>query len=356
MARNTKIIAADDTLRRAFPQDIAPPQLLFDFAAWLSERTKRELGYYTLKPRDASDYVPAGVPVDDDLALFFRLSEGSAAGLWFGESRVPDTAPFVVMGSEGGLDIYAPNLACMLHRMAIDAFEEDYVEADFAFRANKANVTSDLLDWLKAHPVAWPIIEATQPADYFKCDDKSADRWLRALVDVHEDARLSDPDLLAIAQILQDLRYLPKSLDLDLLGRVTLDDMDKPGRRYPTVALGFRIFAADDRFRIFDGVAMIPEAAHLLEEIPREAEDRLRGPILSLRERFAAENKGEGLWPSAKLSVSLINGVNLEPIYDLGYAIGYDDFPPVAFAADQARRPRAKRKLAAWHKDLLNGA
>ena len=356
MARNTKIIAADDTLRRTFPKDIAPPQLLFDFAAWLSQRTKRELGYYTLKPRSPSDYVPAGVPVEDDLALFFRLSEGSAAGLWFGETRDPDAAPFVVMGSEGGLSIYAPNLACMLHRMAIDALEEDYIEEDFAFRANKATVTAELLDWLKAHPVAWPIIEATQPADYFKCDDKSADRWLRALVDAHENARLSDPDLSAIAQILQDLRYLPKALDLDLLGRVTLDDMDTPGRRYHAVPLGFRVFAAGDRFRIFDGMAMVPAAAHLLEKVRPGTEERLHGPILSLRDRFAADNKGEGLWPSARLSVSLMNGVDLDPIYSHGYPMGYEGFPPEAFAADQARYPRAKRKLAAWHKELLDAA
>ena len=42
------------------------------------------------------------------------------------------------MGSEGALSIYAPSLACMLHRMAIDALEEGYLEEDFSFRANKA--------------------------------------------------------------------------------------------------------------------------------------------------------------------------------------------------------------------------
>lgn len=353
MARNANTIATEAGLKRAFPKDIPPPRLLFDFAAWLSERARREIGYYALKPGNPSDYVPAGVPVENDLALFFGLSDGSAGGLWFAETRDPDAAPFVVAGSEGGLDILAPNLACMLHRMAIDALEEVYMEEDFAFRANKETVTKALLDWLKAHPVAWPIIEATQPVDYFKCDDKSADRWLMDLVKAHESARLHDPDLLAIAHILQDLRYIPKSLDLGLLGRMTLDDFDTPGRRYPTVTLGFRVFAADDHFRIFDGVAMVPEAAHLLEEVPSELEDRLRTPILSLRDRFATANEGEGLWPSATLSVSLFNGVNLEPIYSLGYPMGYDGFPPEAFAADHARYPRAKRKIAGWHKALL---
>ena len=300
--------------------------------------------------------MPAGVPVDDELALFFRLGDGSAAGLWFGETRDPDAAPFVLMGSEGGLDIYAPNLACMLHRMAIDALEEDYIEEDFAFRANKAEVTEALLDWLKAHPVAWPIIEATRPSDYFRCDDKSADGWLRAKVESHETARLSDPAIMALAQSLQEVGYLPKKLDLGLLGRVTFDDLDRPGRRYPTVALGFRVFAAGEHFRIYDGVALVPEAAHLLEEVPRKAEERLRGPILALRERFAKENRGEGLWTSATLTASLINGINLEPIYSHGYPMGYDGFPPEAFAADQARSPRAKRKLAAWHKAILKQA
>lgn len=354
MARNPKIIAADATLSRAFPNDIAPPQLLFDFADWLSERSKREIGVYMLRPSDASHYVPAGVPIENDLALFFSLVDGSAGGLWFGETRDPDMAPFVVVGSEGSIDIMAPNFACMLHRMAIDALETDFMEEDFAFHANKEIVTADLLDWLKAHPVAWPIIETTQPVDYFDCDDQSADRWLSELVDAHETAQVHDPDLRAIAETLQEMRYLPKSLDLDLLGRVTFDEMEKPGRRYPNVSLAFRVFAAGEYVRIFDGMAMVPEAAHLLETVPRELEDRLRTPILSSRERFAAENNGEGLWPSAVLSVSLVIGTRLEPIYSHGYPMGYDGFPPEAFAADQARYPRSKRKLAAWHKAVLD--
>ena len=79
MARNAKIIAADVTLKRAFPKDLAAPQLLFDFAAWPSNWTKREIGVYRLKPRDAAGYVPSGVSIEDDLALFFDLSDGGWA-------------------------------------------------------------------------------------------------------------------------------------------------------------------------------------------------------------------------------------------------------------------------------------
>ena len=377
MARNTKIIAADVTLKRAFPKDIAPPQLLFDFAAWLSQRTKREIGAYFLKPQhEASDYVPSGVSIENDLALFFSLTDGSAAGLWFGETRDPDAAPFVVIGSEGGLDIYAPNLACMMHRMAMDALEEGYLEEDFSFRANKEKVTKALLDWLKAHPVAWPIIEATQPADYFKCDDKSADRWLEQKIIAFEAAQAGDSDLSAIAAILTEAGYTPEPIDLselaegletydDLLGgRETEDtshddaddafeDDDDTDYIFPTE---FRVYAAGNRFAIVLGAAMVPEAADSLEPVPEKTVKALKPYLLALRERFADENTGEGLWPLAALTLDGQGRANVEPIYSHGYPMGYDGFPPEAFAADQARRPREKRKLAAWHKELLDEA
>ena len=101
---------------------------------------------------------------------------------------------------------------------------------------------------------------------------------------------------------------------------------------------------------------MVPEAADLLEPVPEKTVKALKPYLLALRERFADENTGEGLWPLAALTLDGQGRANVEPIYSHGYPMGYEGFPPEAFAADHARRPRAKRKLAAWHKELLDAA
>lgn len=61
MARDPKRIAADVTLKRCFPPDITPPQLLFDFVEWLSGCAKREQGFYRIKSLSPDDLVPPGV-------------------------------------------------------------------------------------------------------------------------------------------------------------------------------------------------------------------------------------------------------------------------------------------------------
>lgn len=370
MARDPKRIAADVTLKRCFPPDITPPQLLFDFAEWLSACTMREQGSYRIKPRSPQDFVPPGVQIENDLAMCMEIGDGSLAGLWFGQTRDPDRAPFVVLGSEGGLDILAPNLACMLHRIAIDALDEDYEEGDFAFRANKPALTKALLAWLRAHPVAWPIIEATQPEDYTNCDDNSADRWLQEILRRFEEGQDRDPDLLAIAALLTNAGYVPEPIDLSELaaGLETYDDLftserdaeddedeavdDDPAFYTPPEV--FQVFAAGDRMRILNGAALLPEIADTLVAIPAPLEKALCPHLWSLRETLATETPGKGLWPAADLELHANGAVMLKPRWSHPYAIGYEGFPPEAFAADQARVPRAKRKLAAWHKELLD--
>ncbi|MEL6544304.1 MAG: hypothetical protein AAFQ82_06740 [Myxococcota bacterium] len=236
MARNPNI-AADRTLARAFPSDIPAPQLLFDFTAWLAAKSKRQLGVFRVKPRSANDYVPAGVPIARDFALFVELSEGSAGGLWFVPTRDPMRAPFVVLGSEGDLRIYAPNLACFIHRIAIDAFEEGYLE----------------------------------------------------------------------------------------------------------------VYAAGDHLRVMLICGFGDKSRAELEDVPPEVQTALRPHLWNLRERFAQDNPGEGLWPVASLTLDGEAQVSVEPMWSHGYPMGYADFPREAFQADQRRSPRSTKKLAKWH-------
>jgi hypothetical protein len=218
----------------------------------------------------------------------------------------------------------------MLHRIALDALEEGYAEEDFAFRANKPALTVALMDWLKAHAVAWPIIEATAPSDYFTCDDGSADKWLEDRVRRQEAAQATDPDLRSIATLLHAAGYAPEPINLSDLaaGLETYDDLfeDVPvdggdeaeANEVEEDAIyippeRFQVFAAGDTLRVLHGAALLPEIADQLHPVPEPLQADLRPHLLALRERLADDTPGEGLWPAADLDLFADGSVVLTP-------------------------------------------
>ncbi len=383
MARRNCPIASDAELAESFPADIAVPALLFDYAGWLRGQKTAERSATFMAPRYASDYVPAGVPVDDDFALFINLGDGSAAGLWFGETRDGDAAPFVLMGSEGEAKIYAPNLACFLHRIGLGQFDSNRVENEFDFRRNKREMRAELLSWLTAHPKASAQIRRSVLADYTTCDDGRLEDWLAAKMKTYEEECAADPTLQAIAILLLEAGYRPEKIDLNELTAGWDEDLeddvqntdawDEEWDDYDPIApdadddtpcevedpsifvmpVTFQVFAAGDQVLVKQGATISSEGAHMLEDLPPALEAQLVELLRPMREAFARNNPGEGLWPRAILSLNDSNTVSLEPFWTHPPLAEASQFPPAAFAADQAKYPRRSSKLWQWQRDLI---
>ena len=136
-----------DSIRRAFPPGTEPPPLLLDFAAWLKGHSWGSVGCFDLVGR-FSDQAPIvdGSPLRNDFALFLRLPEGSAVGVWYGAGPNAANAPIVVLGSEGQNEILAASLEELLAKIALGHFEEE--ESDFAPHEDAEDATGEFADWL----------------------------------------------------------------------------------------------------------------------------------------------------------------------------------------------------------------
>lgn len=335
-----RAVETDKKLAKAFPKHVPVPSLLYDFAAWYRERPAGCIGGVELFSCKIGQFLPPEAKIDAEFALFFNMGDGGAAGLWLRDEQNPDKAPFVLIDTDGGVFLLAPNLACFLDRLTKQQFSQDLSEADFLYDYEydeTDNLLAELADWLQAHPVAAPILEKTARENYLGFDDGKCQIWLDGYVDALEKAAMADPDKRAIADILTSNGFLPD------------------GGEYGFGQESFRVFAADDTMIIKRGMALIvTEGVNDLEPVDEVMQSVLRPHLFSLREKHARSKKGEGLWPAAGLSIDNKGRVDLIPDYHFEFAIGYDDFSPSGFANDQKQFARKASGLAAWHRALID--
>lgn len=137
-----------ESIRRTVPLHLEVPPLLLDFAAWLDGRSWGTVGCFDLAGQFAEQApIVDGSLLRNELALFFHLPEGSAVGAWCQPSMTLESAPIVVLGSEGQHEVLAPNLAGLLARIALQCFEDRW--SDFAPHEDGDDCTAELGDWLK---------------------------------------------------------------------------------------------------------------------------------------------------------------------------------------------------------------
>ncbi len=338
MAKN-RAVESDKKLAKAFPKGISVPQLLYDVAAWYRERPAGCIGGIELFSRKVEDFLPAEADINSDFALFFNMRDGGAAGLWLKDEIDPHYAPFVLIDSEGGFYMIAPNFSCFLDRLTKQQFSTDLSEADFRYDAEYEETPSlipEFSDWLQEHPIAAPIIKKIGLENYLGFDDGKCQNWLDKYIDELEKAAMADPDKRAISEILTSNGFLPDA------GEFGFDQ------------IGFRVFAVGETMIIKLGIAyIVTKGVNDLGSVKKSLQSALRPYLFSLRTKHAREKKGEGLWPAASLSIDNTGRVDITPDYHYEFAIGYDDFSSSDFASDQKLFARKKSKLAPWHKAII---
>lgn len=192
------------SIGRAFPPGVEPPALLLDFASWLDGRTWGTVGCFSLVG-DFADLAPIvdGGPLRKSFALFMRLPEGSVVGLWFPPDATPgttpDTAPVVVLGSEGQHEILAPSLAGFLAKIALRHFTEEGEWSDFAPHEDFDDATPDLAGWLTARlgvPDLHPVAQAANDLPDFT-------GWMDKWCSDREDYWAAHPAMIALGRAIK---------------------------------------------------------------------------------------------------------------------------------------------------------
>ncbi len=333
-------ITSATRLKSAFPDSAELPDLVVRFADWLKGKPWGSVGCFNVQPGDAGDLAPADANISGAFAMVLRMPDGGLAGIWLTHESDATRAPFVLVSSGGELIELAPNFAGFLDRLARQVFSQFGPDADFLVAEDVAAQTDALQDWLAQQRDAQAQIKANAVKDYLKFDKGKAAKWLDAEMQRADEARKSDPALVALRDVLLRHRLTRKKRQSDppQFGMAT-----------------FRVFAAGDRMRIKKGIALIvTKGVNDLQEIDPAAEAELIPHLFKLREAHAQKKTGEGLWPSATLSLLMTGEVYIECNYDHPFAIGYKQFPAKRFADDHARYPRKTSKLQPWHKALID--
>lgn len=337
MPKLNPAVGTDAELKRAFPKAITPPQLLFDFANWYRDQPAGSIGGIELFDRDAEELMPPRATCRDDFALFINMPDGGAAGLWLKDDQNPNTAPMVLLSSEGEFVTLAPNFACFLFRLSMQQFDEDTFEADFLPYEDDVDRTDALGDWLIKHPDAAQPIADQNRHDFSNYDDGKAAKWLEAYLQELHEALLSDPDTRAISGALSAHGYRP-----------TADE-------FGFVVAYFRAFAAGSTMIIKQGPAVIvTKGVNDLDDIAPDLHDQLAPPLFNLRLKHAKARKGNGLWPSCTFTIDNTGVVEIDPNYHHEFAIGLDHFTAAEFAVDQNTHPRTPSKIQPWQQAQID--
>lgn len=303
-----------ESVRRAFPPGIEPPQLLLDFAAWLEGRPWGSVGCFDLVGQ-FSDTAPIfdGSPLRENFGVFMRLPEGSAVGAWYGAGLDAGNAPIVVLGSEGQNQILAKSLEGLLAQIASRSFED----SDFAPHEDVEEATDELADWLEERFSGNDLEGFMEPPSGLPDFGRWVEKWCRD----REQFWSNHPRLAELSSHL--VAHRPKG-------------------KNPWDRTHFEIAIVGSQYQarvLRRGRQPVEEAAAI--------EPLLRG----LREQMCQTQPALGLWYS--ISFALYADGRIMPRFDYETRPTIDESPADLFEArsDLIRAPRPERWAPAWLAD-----
>lgn len=129
------------SFKKGFPSDMAVPQRLVDFAAWVKKVPRGALGWFDAiasEPLDVTytDNEDATKALRKSLGIFLSLPDGSRLALW-NHGGVKSPPAVVLLGSEGELRTVAPDLDTFLLAWAkgksgVDDLDDDDDDGEIA--------------------------------------------------------------------------------------------------------------------------------------------------------------------------------------------------------------------------------
>ncbi|CEJ15007.1 hypothetical protein BN1110_05343 [bacterium YEK0313] len=318
-----------DGLAKAFPERALAhglPASLRRFGTWLHGKPWGAVGTFDLTTRWSDSYFPGAEARYDDFALFIRLPDGSSAGYWLAGGD-PARAPIVLLGSEGERVVLAPDLETLIARIALGRFSSKGAEAEFLYpqvdfgQGRPADLRVALKAFLRDE------LGVTDPERRVGGQQASGEfvGWMERAARDGEQRFENDPSVAAMWRLLQHYR---------------------PAAGAPLVVETMvNVTWAGDHFRAWVAAAR-PK--------PLPETEALRPHLAALRDK-AAETPGLGLWHGASLMVGRgrINRLVTNYIYQPEFSFGRP--PAEAFREDQARAPRAARRIPSWLGAMLAG-
>ncbi len=310
-------------LRRCWPDGHDLPPMIADIGTMLKGEIWGSVGHVTMPGSRFNDYwVEGGADLWPQFGMFLHLADGTEIAVWFHDGAVPGAEPVVEIGSEGDLQILAPNLKTFFRDWAKDSGHYDMTldaedrtpERIARWQATAAKMTA-ILDAAPEPPAG---VAAHDIADFITSYGEQSRAAMRANP-IHQD----------IARVM---------------------DAHIPRGKEPWEYYNCQINVAGSRIELLPNAtpetypkrAPLPEANALIPLILQAREARAQG-IHAVR----------GLWHSASLRISPDGLVQLpadweaKPDFETGSKVTRADID-----ADLARYPRSPRWYMPWMDEL----
>ena len=301
-----------ESLHRNFPSEWKVPSLLLEFANWLKDKTPGRLGYFSLQSERFDDYwIENGADLHSNFAFFVRDPTGGRIGYWLYEGQATESAPIVLLGSEGETKILAASLDEFLRRLA----EGTTGAADLDSHDGGKEDGAELTEWLSVRKEQTPQKARAIP-------DLST--WLDNWGQQQRDWINSNVYLQKIADRLR--KYVKADAQ-------------------PWETTNFDVLLVGSRFEIW-------HRSYGLHALPTDEIPELERLFRSVREERAQVEPKRGLWFSTWVKVGAEGGAVLccnfmdEPNF-----LDYKPLIPVAdYMQDLQSFPRSNHWIPEWLK------
>jgi hypothetical protein len=322
-------------IERNWPEGRVVPQLITDVATLIAPWPNGSFGYPRFKSTRFDDYwIELGGDLNDQFGIFIGLPEGTNIALWFHDGAVAGAEPVIELGSEGELNVVAPNVKTFFAHWANGtlpkssvAYKELINEDDLTTpeeRAQRQLYAAQLRALVAQAPDHPPGVPAQNISNFMEQWGAAArakiaaDLIMQAIVTLlaaHVPRRPqgSDPDTTYVAPAFYHVRIAG-----------------------PRVELQSRALPPD--YKTFE---------------PLPERDALIPLILQAREERARALPGRGLWHTATLELYSDRTMVLKASWE--WAPEFREGGPVTkaeFEAELARFPKSPSWREAWMDEL----
>ncbi len=318
------------SVERCWPVGHTVPQLIIDMAQLISPWKNPSVGFATIKGSRFDDYwIELGGDLSEQFGHFIALPDGTHIAIWYHDHAIKGAEPVIELGSEGELNVLAPNLKSFMSKWAQGAVQRE-------LDPDPETATPQYLAQRKIHAeqMLSLINNAPEPAASAPVESlpKFMEKWqTEALA-----RNAADPVMQKILTLLEaHIPRRPQGAD--------------PETTY-VPATSYHIRIASDRMEIQPPA--VPPDYTTLQPLPeREA---LIPLILQARDARAAIFPGRGLWHSASLELyeerylMLKASWEFEPQFTNGGRMTKAELD-----TDLARFPRAARWRQPWMDELI---
>jgi hypothetical protein len=310
---------------RCWPVGHAVPQLIMDIANLIAPWPNPVVGYARFEGARFDDYwIELGGDLSEQFGKFLHLPDGTYIAVWFHDGAVLDAEPVVEIGSEGELNVLAPNLKSFMIKWAKGKVHGELDPESPEDLAMRKIYSEKMLDVISKAP------DQKTPAQPENLSNFFAGWQISAVAKI-----AADPVMQDILKLME--AHIPK-----------LPEGSDPATTY-VQPKSYMIRVAGPRVEIQPPA--LPPDYKSFDPLPER--DALIPLLLKARENRATQYPGRGLWHDAMLEIYQEHYIMLKASWEFEPSFREGGrMTKAELDADLARFPRDPRWRQPWMDEL----